>query len=403
MTVEGDLINRCELFDEADLDAALARFDELSRPVPRLENAASRVNERIYAYYVARDWAAMADLLADDLHSDDRRRVVNADLHGRDAVIESLRYVAELGGLGATSITIATRGERLALIRIRYSLNDKKPDEFHIDLLQVIEIDADERITAFVTFDPEDIDAAFEELDARYLAGEAAAHAQTWSVIVANVAAFNEHELPAWTPGVVNVDHRKVTAVAPGDKAAYIRATWDQMPDVRIQIETVHRLNDLGAVVTYRTSGTSLQGFEAEWRGITVSTIDGDRINHSELFDEADLDAAFARFDELSTPMPRLENVASQVAERFWTCFEARGWAAMAEIMADDISSDDRRRVVGAGVRHGRDAEIADMRAVADLGVTSVTSTVMATRGERLVLARTRSRLPTGPSRFTTK
>ena len=31
LTVEGDLINRCEVFDEADLDAALARFDELSR------------------------------------------------------------------------------------------------------------------------------------------------------------------------------------------------------------------------------------------------------------------------------------------------------------------------------------------------------------------------------------
>ena len=31
LTVEGDLINRCELFDETDLDAALARFDELDR------------------------------------------------------------------------------------------------------------------------------------------------------------------------------------------------------------------------------------------------------------------------------------------------------------------------------------------------------------------------------------
>ena len=30
--LRGDLINRCELFDEADLDAALARFDELDRP-----------------------------------------------------------------------------------------------------------------------------------------------------------------------------------------------------------------------------------------------------------------------------------------------------------------------------------------------------------------------------------
>ena len=29
MTVEGDLISRAELFDESDLDVALARFDEL--------------------------------------------------------------------------------------------------------------------------------------------------------------------------------------------------------------------------------------------------------------------------------------------------------------------------------------------------------------------------------------
>ena len=67
LTVEGDLISRCELFDEADLDAALARFDELSRPAPRLENAASRVDERFQAYFAARDWDAMAEMLADDI------------------------------------------------------------------------------------------------------------------------------------------------------------------------------------------------------------------------------------------------------------------------------------------------------------------------------------------------
>ena len=63
-----------------------------------------------------------------------------------------------------------------------------------------IEIDADDRIAARVAFDPDDIDAAFEELDARYLAGEAAAHAHTWSVIVRNYAAFNRHEFPRPTP-----------------------------------------------------------------------------------------------------------------------------------------------------------------------------------------------------------
>ena len=58
-------------------------------------------------------------------------------------------------------------------------------------------------------FDLDDIDAAFEELDARYLAGEAAAHAHTWSVIAGAYAAFNRHELPATTPDWVNIDHRR--------------------------------------------------------------------------------------------------------------------------------------------------------------------------------------------------
>ena len=104
--------------------------------------------------------------------------------------------------LGLTSISltvIATRGVRLELCRMWVSGEDR-PDAFRIEFLSVVEIDADERIVARVAFDPDDIDAAFEELDARYLAGEAAAHAQTWSVITRTYAAFNRHELSPTTP-----------------------------------------------------------------------------------------------------------------------------------------------------------------------------------------------------------
>ena len=45
-------------------------------------------------------------------------------------------------------------------------------------------------------FDPDDIDAAFAELDARYLAGEAAAHAHTWSAIAKAYAALNRARTP---------------------------------------------------------------------------------------------------------------------------------------------------------------------------------------------------------------
>ena len=137
----------------------------------------------------------------------------------------------------------------------------------------------------------------------------------------------------------MNIDHRRGTAFAPGDLIAYIRAAWDLTPDISIHIEAVHRLNDLGAVVTHAAHGTSQEGFDAEWREIHILTVEGDLINRCEIFDEADLDAALARFDELQPPAPRLENAASQVAERFRTYFAARDWDAMAEMLADDFST----------------------------------------------------------------
>ena len=104
---------------------------------------------------------------------------------------------------------------------------------------------------------------------------------------------------------------------------------------------------------------------------INLLTVEGDLISRCEIFDEADLDAALARFEELHPQPPRLENAASRVAERFRACFAARDWDAMAEMLADNLFTDDRRRVVGAGIRHGRDAHIADMRAIANLWNTT--------------------------------
>jgi hypothetical protein len=59
-TFDGDLLSRCELFDESDLDTALARFDELRPLTPRLENAATHVSDRYLGHQLAGDWDAMA-------------------------------------------------------------------------------------------------------------------------------------------------------------------------------------------------------------------------------------------------------------------------------------------------------------------------------------------------------
>jgi DNA-binding SARP family transcriptional activator len=406
LTVEGELINRCEVFDEADLDTALTKFEELSRPTPRVENAASRVTERSRAFLAARDWDPMTEILAEDFCSDDRRRVVNTGIrHGRVVGVEDLRAAVDIVGIMyLTSVVIATRGDRLELISARVG-NDKNPEAFLFDVLQVTEIDADERIAAVVTFDVGDVDAAFQELDARYLAGEAAAYANTWSVIAQAYASINRGVVPAAAQDWVHVDHRLRATIGADDLIAYLRAAWDLTPNLSIYVQEVHRLSDLGTVVTHASHGSSREGFDVEWRMIELLTVEGDRIRRCEIFDEADLDAALARFEQLQPQAPRLENEASQVAERLLAHFAAGDWDAVAEMLADDFSSDDRRRVVGAGVRHGQDAQIADMRAIADLWVTNVTTTThVATRGRRLVLSRVRfSDRDHGPEAFVTE
>ncbi|OBG40167.1 BTAD domain-containing putative transcriptional regulator [Mycobacterium sp. E3198] len=385
--VEGDVYSRVEVFDEADLDAALARFEELQLQPPRLENATTRIGERIGAYFATRDWGAMAELFADDICTDDRRRVVGAGIrHGRDAEIAGMKATADVGTKNITGTVLATRGERLSLGRVCFSGHDQASATFLAEALGVVETNANNMIKAIVTFDLDDIDVAFEELDARYLAGEAAAHAHTWSVIAGIYAAFNRHELPAvdW----ITEDHRRATPFTSSQLLTHIRTSMDIAPDLRIHIDKVHRIDDFGAVLTNTSRGTAVEGFNVEWRMVQLLTIDGDRINRLELFDESDLDAALARFDELQPQTRRLENAASQAVEREWACFATRDWAAMAETMTEDFSTFDHRRVVNAGVLRGRDAHVANYRAVAEVGFEGIASTVIATRGQCLALIR---------------
>lgn len=130
----------------------------------------------------------------------------------------------------------------------------------------------------------------------------AGAAARTWSVIARQCAAFNRHEPPAadW----VTIDHRQLAVIDASDPQSAM-AIWDSTPNFKIHIEAVHRLSSFGAVATYAAHGTP-EGLDAEWRVIQLLTVRGDRMDRCELFDEADLDAALARFDELTSPRPLL-------------------------------------------------------------------------------------------------
>src|SRR6185312_16130208 len=156
------------IFDVEDVDAAIAELDathaQAERAQPLLENTASRVCERFQAYLAAGDWPAMTDTLAEDSSTDDRRRLVGAGItYGRDLQIANMRAGWDIGYGVVTSKVIATRGDRLILSRVSLSGDDQRPEPFQTEMLRVLEINADERMTTRVLFDVDNIDAAFEE------------------------------------------------------------------------------------------------------------------------------------------------------------------------------------------------------------------------------------------------
>ena len=216
----------------------------------------------------------MAEALADDIF---RRRSPSGrewrGSTGREAAIAEVQAVADLGAKRRAMTVIAIRGQRLALIRSRFSNGDLRPEVFHIESLTIVEIDGDDRVAAHIMFDPDDLEAAFEELDARYLAGEAAAYADTWSVITGGYAALNRHELPPTTPDWVNIDHRRGSAFAPGELIAYVRAGWDlapRHPDLRRGRASAERLrrsrHPRGARELARGLRRRVAGRSTSWR-----------------------------------------------------------------------------------------------------------------------------------------
>ena len=116
--------------------------------------------------------------------------------------------LAEIGVKRITSDTTASRGGRLTLSRSR--LRQRPATRCVPHRCRQHRRDRRRRnIAALITFDSDEFDAAIAELDNRYLAGEAAAHARTWSAVLRPYTAINRRELFATTPEWVNIDHRR--------------------------------------------------------------------------------------------------------------------------------------------------------------------------------------------------
>lgn len=176
----GDLMERQELFDPADRDRALARFEEL-RPsrsaVPgELHNRATATMRAFYtAMYDDRDLERARALLHDDLIGVDNRPLVGTDITAGQ-VPDNFRELLSHEHLDWTLDTLAVAGEWLALSRLEVT---RPGSSFTSSYLMVNEVDADGLAVAAWSCEPDDIEAAHAELDRRYRAGEGAEFAPT--------------------------------------------------------------------------------------------------------------------------------------------------------------------------------------------------------------------------------
>jgi hypothetical protein len=85
---------------------------------------------------------------------------------GRGAIVDLWRGLEAVGFTDGEHEVLAVRGERLALARRRMT----GTGGFDLELLTVVEVDADERHAVTVLFDADDRAGAWQELDARYFA-----------------------------------------------------------------------------------------------------------------------------------------------------------------------------------------------------------------------------------------
>jgi hypothetical protein len=246
-------------------------------------------------------------MLTDDVVGDDRRAGLGITDVGKDAVLRSAKVVLSHDARIDADV-VAVRGDRLALTRQHWTGTNAEGGTYETHTLHLAEIDSDGRMSAFIYFDDDDLDAAFDELDDRYEAGEARDRGVREEFRLARelLQAINERDWPAaeqmLAEDLVFVNHSRASfgEVDRAGWVAYQVSTSELAPDMRTMYVEFHRIGPRGGVAHVRNVGGGLAGGETELESIVVAIGDAEHYSRFELFPLAQLGEALHRFDELT-------------------------------------------------------------------------------------------------------
>ena len=168
MVAELDALGRIRRFDQYDLerlDEARARFAEL-RPDPlRIPpNAATRTERSLAGGVEAAGLGSAPGALCAPRSCSTIAAAASAPPAIATLSSTSSSAIAELGGTRCRAPLLATAGDRLALERVCWTRPTIRRRPFEVETLQLIEVDAEGRIVAAISFDPDDRRAASAEL-----------------------------------------------------------------------------------------------------------------------------------------------------------------------------------------------------------------------------------------------
>jgi hypothetical protein len=396
-THDGRHFHSSELFDLDRYDAALARYEELAAapPAPRFGNAATRSFDEFDRRWRARDWAGVVALHAPNARLIDHRSLTGVDLEGADFLI-GLRVVFEIPTSRWQGELLATRGERLALFRMRVVVDETTSGPAMVEYLGINEVDADGRVVLNATFDLDALAAAYADLDARYAVGEGAPYAE----LLANVRAFCMISAARDWPALARLlpddftlvsRRRLVGTEAPMGRAEYL-ATRGAVDDLGLEgdlrVDHVLRLSPRAAVNVVTWFGT-LDGGAFEDSFVCVLDHDGRRVHAMEMFDLDQLETARARYDRLAgapKAVALITNAATQVVERFIDAWAARDWDRMVATFAPGFRNLDHRTLMH--LDSDLAMHLASVRTIWEWESARFRSDALATRGQRLLLAR---------------
>ena len=402
---------RLMLLEEFDPDReaeALARFDELGPAegptiVMRIGNAATRTAALVDAAWAAHDWERFAALFHREFRNSDRRWMVHLEIN-RDQYLDSLRQIFDIAS--NTSEVLGTRGNHLAMLRVKWKANDDQFGSSEGELVSVSEVDEAGQCTALVYFDHHNFEAAYAELDARYAVGEAASHPRARTTIDRMMRAVATRDWDDFaavhTPDLIAEDHRKLGWGRLGSRDEYVqrlRAVVELAPDAILRFDHVLAMHD-SAVLSIGAWRATREGGAFVLDAVSIAGFSPDgRIAQAHFYELDQLDAARARFNELAaTPLPLrrdesaapttrcLENAATRAWHRLDAAWKARNWERYAGLYPPGFRLRDRRKKVRLDL--DREHLLESVRPLFEMPHSSLTWAVLGTRGNRLALMR---------------